>query len=50
VAIGHRSTEFDQPTFGSLVDTFEGGGSRILPLLGAIIASDGFRYLPLPAD
>jgi hypothetical protein len=50
VAIGHRSTEFDQATFASMVETFERGGSRILPLLAAIIVSDGFRYLPAPTN
>ena len=50
VAIGHLSTEFDRATFGSMVDTFQSEGSRIRPLLAAMIASEGFRYLAVPED
>jgi uncharacterized protein DUF1592/uncharacterized protein DUF1588/uncharacterized protein DUF1595/uncharacterized protein DUF1587/uncharacterized protein DUF1585 len=50
VSIGHRSTEFDAPTFGSMVATFDGAGSRILPLVAAIVSSDGFRFMPEPTD
>ncbi|NUO50434.1 MAG: DUF1592 domain-containing protein [Polyangiaceae bacterium] len=50
VSIGHRSTEFDEPTFGEMVDSFDGSGSRILPLVAAIVASDGFRFMPQPTN
>jgi hypothetical protein len=49
VSIGHRSTDFDVPTFGSIVATFDASGSRILPLVNAIVSSDGFRFMPTPS-
>jgi hypothetical protein len=46
VSIGRVSNDFDKETFRSLVDGFQTGGARIAPLLAAIAASDGFRYVP----
>jgi uncharacterized protein DUF1588/uncharacterized protein DUF1592/uncharacterized protein DUF1585 len=50
VSVGHRSTQFDQPTFASMVEIFDESGSHIMPLLAGIVASDGFRYLPPPTN
>jgi hypothetical protein len=46
VSIGRVSNDFDKETFRALVDGFQTGGARIAPLLAAIAASDGFRYVP----
>jgi hypothetical protein len=48
VGVGHLATEFDRPTFTALVKDFAAGGSRVRALLAAIVASDGFRFLPKP--
>jgi len=44
--IGHVATDFDRDAFAVLVKAFQTGSARIRPLLAAIAASDGFRYLP----
>ena len=46
VSVGHIPTEFDRQTFGSLVGAFDSSGARLLALLSAITASDGFRFVP----
>jgi hypothetical protein len=48
VGVGHLATEFDRPTFTALARDFAANGSRVRALLAAIVASDGFRYLPKP--
>jgi hypothetical protein len=50
VGVGHLPTEFDRPTFTALVQglTTNAAGAHIRALLAAIVASDGFRYLPKP--
>src|SRR5262249_34488578 len=50
VAIGRVSNAFDREPFGSLADRFHPAGARIGSLLAAITASDGFRYVPPPAQ
>jgi hypothetical protein len=50
VGVGHLATDFDHDTFASLVTEFTTNGARIRPLLAALVASDGFRYLPLPTQ
>ena len=46
VGVGHLATEFDRAAFTSLVHDFGANGARVRGLLSAIVASDGFRYLP----
>jgi hypothetical protein len=48
VGIGHLATTFDRDSFAAIVKSFDDGGARIRALLTAIVASDGFRYLPVP--
>lgn len=50
IAVGHLATGFDRTTFAGLVQDFEGSGSRVRALLTQITASEGFRYLPVPAS
>jgi Protein of unknown function (DUF1592)/Protein of unknown function (DUF1588)/Protein of unknown function (DUF1595)/Protein of unknown function (DUF1585)/Protein of unknown function (DUF1587) len=46
VGVGHLATEFDRDSFGAMVQQFGAGGARIRSLLAAVVASDGFRFLP----
>lgn len=48
VGVGHLPTEFDRVPFGALTRTWQSSGARIRAMLSAIVASDGFRYLPTP--
>jgi hypothetical protein len=48
VGVGHLATEFDRATYTALVRDFAANGSRVRGLLAAIVASDGFRFLPKP--
>jgi hypothetical protein len=41
--VGRLVTEFDQPTYGAMVDAFETHGGRLKPMLLEIATSDGFR-------
>jgi Protein of unknown function (DUF1592)/Protein of unknown function (DUF1588)/Protein of unknown function (DUF1595)/Protein of unknown function (DUF1587)/Protein of unknown function (DUF1585) len=46
VGVGHLATDFDRPTFTSMVGAFQTSGARIRGLMAAMAASDGFRFLP----
>jgi hypothetical protein len=48
VGVGHPATNFDRPSFTTLVDAFGTNGGRIRATLASIAASDGFRYAPPP--
>jgi hypothetical protein len=48
VGVGHLATEFDRAPFAALAQSFAANGARVKALLAAIVASDGFRYLPKP--
>lgn len=48
VAVGHLPTSFDRDSFADLVQQFDQNGARVRGLLASIVASDGFRYLPVP--
>jgi hypothetical protein len=48
VGVGHLATEFDRVPFASLVDAWRANGGRVRGTLASIVASDGFRYAPVP--
>jgi len=49
VGVGHLATDFDRAPFAALVDAWQANGGRIRATLASIVASDGFRYGPVPA-
>jgi hypothetical protein len=48
VGVGHLATEFDRAPFGALVDAWGANGGRVRAAMASIVASDGFRYAPVP--